>query len=375
MPHYKIEKQENGKFKIRVWSKRDALGKRKSKQESNISGYTAAKKRAQELEYELEEDIVDMTFLKLDDLYHEERKDKVSITTLHTSYKYDRERARNFLGNIKAKKINSAVIQKFIDMEQKQGLKKKTVQNHVAYIIAVLNWGVNYDKLDFNRVKKLNYKDDDEEFEATTLELDQLADMLVFLKENFYNLYIPTLVSILTGARRGETLGLTWDDIDFENNLICFQNNLVNIEGKPVSKKSLKNKKKKKFVAMADFLKEELLEHKAEIAIPQLDNHICSNYYTGQITPDYLTHAFHDFMLKKYNIEMREHDLRHTFSQLIYDNEILLIEKSKMMGHSDTQITKNVYTKHKVNQRMFFIVNTLGEELKSLMCAKRCAKN
>ena len=372
---YKIEKQPNGLYKVRVWSKQDALGKVKTKQKSDISGMTAARKWAQETEYELEENVSDITFLKLDDLYYNERKDKVSPTTLDTVFKYNRQLARNYLGNIKANRINTAIIQDFIDNEQKSGLKQKTVKNHVAYILSVLNWGVNFDKLEYNRVKKLNYKDDEEEFEATTLELEQVAEVLYFMKDKFYNLYIPTLIAFLTGARRGEILGLTWDMIDFENNIIHFKKNMVRSEGEQISKRKLKTKTSKRSVAMADFLKEELLEHKTKLAIPEIDDHVCSNVFEGQISPDYLTHTFHDFMKNKFDIEMREHDLRHTFSQLVYDNEELLLTKSKMMGHSSTDITKNVYTRHKVNARMFNIVNTLGETLRERMIDLKNAEN
>ena len=366
---YKIEKQPNGKYKIRIWSKADKLGKIKTKQLSNISGITAAKKIAQELEYQLEENIADITFLKLDDLYYEERKNKVSPTTLNTVYKHNRQIIRNYLKNIKANKINTAIVQKFIDDEQNKGLKKKTVKNHVAYLLAVINWGVNYDYLDFNRIKKLNYKEDEETFEATTLNIEQIATILKYMKQNLYNLYTPTLISVLTGSRRGETLGLTWNDIDFENNLIYFRNNIVNVNGKPINKTTLKTKNSKRVIAMADFLKEELIEHKNKFAPINIDDHVCSNIFQGEITPDYITHCFHDFMKNKYNINMREHDLRHNFSQLIYDNEELLLTKSKIMGHSNIDITKNVYTRHTVNQRMFDIVNSLGNMIKEKIYA------
>ena len=125
---YKIDKQPNGQYKVRVWSKEDSLGKIKTKQISNISGITSAKKIAKEIEYELEENINDISFLKLDDLYFEERKTKVSPTTLNTVYKHNRQIIRDYLGNIKANKINTAIIQRFIDKEQNKGLKKKTVK-------------------------------------------------------------------------------------------------------------------------------------------------------------------------------------------------------------------------------------------------------
>ena len=243
---YKIEKQENGKYTVRVWTKRDEFGKRKSKQVKDISGITAAKKYVQELEYELEENIEDITFEKLDDLHYEERKTKISPITLNTTYKNDRKIAREYLGKIKVSKINTHLIQNFIDKLQKKGLKKKTVKNYVSYILSVINWGVNYDYIEYNKIKKLNYKNDIEEFEPTTLTIEESAKILKYLKQNYYNLYIPTLISILTGARRGEALGLQWDNIDFENNIIYLKNNCISYEGKTETIQQLKTKKSKR---------------------------------------------------------------------------------------------------------------------------------
>lgn len=57
------------------------------------------------------------------------------------------------------------------------------------------------------------------------------------------------------------------------------------------------------------------------------------------------------------------------FKFCLYNNEELLLTKSKMLGHSNIEITKNVYTRHSVNQRMFDIVNTLGNIIKEKIYA------
>ncbi|MBQ8845061.1 MAG: site-specific integrase [Clostridia bacterium] len=362
---YKIELQENGKYRVRAWGKKDIFGKTQTKQVSNISGLTTAKKLALELEYEVKGDFIDITFNKLDDLRFEERKNKLSPTTLNTVYKLDRNIARTYFGKVKVKDITTRALQKFIDEYQNKGLKKKTVKNYVTYILSVINWGVNYDYISSNNIKKLNYKEDEEEFESTTLELEEIATILKDLKTNYYNLYIPTLIAVMTGARRGEVLGLTWENIDFENNIIYFKNNMITTNGKSYLKKSLKTKSSKRAIPLSNFLKEELLEHKNNY-FPDIQ--VCSNLFLNEIKPDYFTHKFHDYLLSKHNINMREHDLRHTFSQLIRDNEELIINKSKIMGHSDIQITKNIYTRNSINQNMFNMVNSLGDEIKRLMC-------
>lgn len=365
-----IEKQENEKFRVRVWSKRDAFGKRRSKQENDISGYVAAKKRAKELMYELEAEQTpkDLTFEQLDDMYFKERKTKVSPTTLANTFKYDRKLAREHFGKVKAANINTKMLQDYIDKLEQRNLREHTVKNYAKYVSTVLRWGVNEDILDFYKIKKLHYKKDEEPFEATTLTLDQTAELLNFMRVDDYNLFIPTLLSTLTGARRGEVLGLTWDDIDFENNIIYFRNNLVPIEGQIISKKILKTKSSRRMVALCDFLKKELLKHKPLSVSKQ----VCSNVFNGDITPDYLTKQFPIAAETLFNIHMREHDTRQNFSQLIYENENLLEERAKIMGHSDKNTTLNVYTRHRVTQKERDLLNAFGSILEEKMCQKMC---
>jgi integrase len=45
--------------------------------------------------------------------------------------------------------------------------------------------------------------------------------MLNALKDT--NIYLPTLLAVGLGLRRGEVLGLQWDNIDFEKNLISIK--------------------------------------------------------------------------------------------------------------------------------------------------------
>ena len=370
-----IDKLPNGKYKVRVWGKKDIFGIRRSAQKSNISGITAAEKWGQLTEDKLNEGAEylsrDISFKELDIRYIEERKTKVSPTTIHTTYGSQRKKILEFMKDIKAKNVSTNIVQKFIDEEQAKGMKKKTAKNYVAYIKAVINWGVAHDYLEFNRISRINYKEDDDIFEPTPLTLEQTAQVLAKLKVNCYNVYIPTLISILTSARRGEALGLLWDNIDFDKNVIYFRNNMISVGGKPIEKTKMKTKTSRRAVPMCDFLKEELLRHKEKYALPN-DNHVCSNVFIGQVTPDYLTHMLHDYIYQVLKIEVREHDMRHTFSQIFEEESELLKLKSEMMGHSDILITRQVYTQPNFIRQMHYM-NIIATELKAKMCAYMCA--
>lgn len=367
----------SNKYKARVWCS-DVFGERRSAQCSNFDSRRAAENWADAALERLSDGLEcydgNILFRDLDEKYYNERKVKVSPTTLHTTFGIIRQTVLEYMRDIKAKNVSTSVVQEFVDDRQTKGAKKKTAKNYVSYIKAVINWGVAHDYLEHNRIKKISYIEDDEDYEPRPLTLNEVAMLLVDFRRNCYSLYIATLTTILTSARRGEVLGLTWDNIDFDSNTISFHKQLISIKGQPIEKVKLKTKSSRRTVPLCNFLKEELLEHKEKFADPD-DDHICSNIFQGRITPDYLSSKLHDYVLGQFGIDMREHDLRHTFSQLFVElaDELLRI-KSELMGHSDIVITRDVYTRPDHIKKKA-LLDKIGELLKQTMCAIECANN
>lgn len=352
----KVEKMPDETYSVRVWAKyRDVFGKRKTKYKSGFKSILAAKrwgKETEDLLIESDFNNTDINFATLHELYLEAKKNKISPTTLDKT-SYIVERILKYLGQVKIKDINTRVVQQFINYlstlpnknNPSEKLRKGTIEKYYKYIQAVLNWGVAQDYLEYNRVKRVEFPEDKKLFEPTILNAQQLGELLAFLKKNFYNLYIPVLLSCTTSARRGEYLGIKWDAIDFENDTIDIRNNRVQVKNEIFDKTKLKTSKSKRLLPMSNFVKKELLEHK-ELCKHLNSPYVCANPFCGELptNPTYITKSFHDVVKENFGIEMRVHDLRHCFNQLAYEENIDDTTRIKLMGHSNVDINRNIYT-------------------------------
>jgi len=145
-------------------------------------------------------------------------------------------------------------------------------------------------------------------------------------------LYSYVLISLTTGARQGEILGLEWRHIDFDNRLayLCETKN-----GRPRS------------IALADSVVEELKTRylKRNPAKPLV---FASKTAFGKID---LKKAWGEALKRANIVDCRAHDMRHTFCTLAAKQGASNLELSTAMGHRtlamlqrythlDVQVTK-----------------------------------
>lgn len=360
----KITQKEDGTYTVRVWAKsQDIFGKRKTMQKSKIKTFVAAKKLGQELESSINEDSPNksISFGELEKRYFDKRTLKMSPETI-ANLKPIRERVLKFWAKIPLEKINTNIAQKYVD--SLVGLKKNgTIKRDMSHINAVINWGVGQDYLEYNKIKRLDYPEEDI-FEPTLLSAEQIGDVLRFIKQYCYNIYIPVLLYATTGERRGEGLGIKKECIDFDNSILQIKNNMIQVNGNVVEKEKLKTRTSKRNIAVSEFVKNELKQHlKMNEGLD--DEHICANIFIGRTpTPNYVSKKFHSIMKSQFKIDMRLHDLRHSFNQIAYEEDIDLSTRSKMLGHSSEEITNNVYTHFSANKSKIAI-NKISNKIES----------
>ena len=133
------------------------------------------------------------------------------------------------IGNIKLYKLTSFVVQDFVDglgrkTDERKALSPKTIKCIHGVLHKVLSKAVGLGYLSKNpadgatlpKVKQIDVK---------PLNDRQTVEFLMAIKGDIYNQVY--MIALFMGLRQGEVLGLAWDCIDWENNVITIKQQLL----------------------------------------------------------------------------------------------------------------------------------------------------
>ena len=156
---------------------------------------------------------------------------------------------------------------------------------------------------------------------------------------------------LITGARRGEILGLKWDKVDFDKNRIYICNSILYSSDRGVYEDTPKTEKSKRFVTLPLETMNELKAYKQYQAqeffkngIPQsINGYVFSQIDGTAMHPDSVTDYLKKFS-KKYNLpHINAHAFRHTMASMLYFNGVDSVSISKRLGHAQVSTTANIY--------------------------------
>jgi len=175
----------------------------------------------------------------------------------------------------------------------------------------------------------------------------QSVIFLTNAKEDKYGALFNLLLK--TGMRVGESLGLTWDDINFSRKEITINKQFTDGEERDDAKTEESNRT----IKIGDDLLEDLkvhqidqLEYKSTALSGYNDNNLVfANEVGNHISLSNLRKRHFKPLLDKSGIttRVRIHDLRHTFASINLMNNVPLLVVSKYLGHSSPRITLEVY--------------------------------
>ena len=253
------------------------------------------------------------------------------------------------IGEIPLEKLTSLELQKFYkkllekgrvdrleSKHQSKGLSPKTVRNIHQIISSAMNLAREQKLIAVNpsegcALPRLEHR------EMQTLSVEQLQSFLREAKDSgVFELYY---LELATGLRRGELLGLKWEDIDLERGDLRVRRQIARING-DVVEAPLKTKNAYRTLPLAEDTIGVLEAQRKKTGDSPW---VFPSPTGGPISPDSVLHMLHRVLKRAGLPRVRFHDLRHTFATLALQNGVDVKTVSGMLGHYSAGFTLDTY--------------------------------
>lgn len=304
---------------------------------------------------------------------------------------------RNGIGNRKIADIKYSDIKGlYVNLISESGLSMKTLKVIDAIIYQVFTFAEREEYIRSNPVKGVAVEVCRElELKPTKKKALTIAEQDTFVKycvgSEKYRRWAPIVIFMLgTGCRVGETVGLRWEDCDFDRRLIFINHQLL-YRSRKVEDEEWRYIAKPKtesglrvipmLNAVYDILTKEYERQKKEgfctDSVDGYTNFIFMNS-NGRATCDSNIISAFSSICKDYNKAAREmsavdgtepfllpritpHTLRHTFCTRLCENETNLKVIQEIMGHKNISITMDIYNEATTDKKVECFENLEGK--------------
>jgi integrase len=181
--------------------------------------------------------------------------------------------------------------------------------------------------------------------------LDEAATAKLLRSASDSRLSLPVLLAVTTGLRRGEILGLRWQDVDLHKSSLAVRQSLEQTRG-GLAFKQPKTAKSRRVVALPALAVEALKQRKVEQATtrlalgPSYQDHdlVCPRDDGTPWPPDSFSSSFVGLVRRAGVPTIRFHDLRHTHATQLLRQGVHPKVVSERLGHATVGITLDVYS-------------------------------
>ncbi|PLT32534.1 site-specific integrase [Bacillus sp. V5-8f] len=297
----------------------------------------------------------DITFSEYVDYWFENYA--VSNTSQKTMEVYSyiiKQHLKPSLGHFKISKLLPSHLQEYYSKKLKDGkiegggLSAQSVKHHHRLISKVLKDAVKWEFLTRNVAESVE-PPKTKKTEMHTWDSYEVKTFLYSSRTSTY--YWVYLTAIYTGMRRGEILGLRWQDVDFENHIIYVRQTMQPIINQGLTFKEPKSGKGRS-ITITPFLTKELkklykkqLENKLSFGSSYQDQGLVFSQVNGNpLQPSEVSKKFLKAIEAANLHRIRFHDLRHTHATLMLQQGVHPKVVSERLGHSTISITLDIYS-------------------------------
>ena len=262
------------------------------------------------------------------------------------------------IGHIKLRELRADHLNDLYTLLGQEGLNKrtggklsaKTILEHHRLISTVLEQAVKEGLVPFNVASRATLPKAEHK-EVNYFQPEQVAAIRDALE--LEPIKWKTLIHLLliTGARRGEILGLKWDKVDFAGNRIYICNSVLYSADVGIYETTPKTERSKRYIT----LPVESMQLLREYRVWQIERRLqLGGYYQdrgflftqedgGPMHPDSVTDWLNKFSIRHGLPHINAHAFRHTMASMLYFNGVDSVSISKRLGHAQVSTTANIY--------------------------------
>lgn len=156
---------------------------------------------------------------------------------------------------------------------------------------------------------------------------------------------------LMTGLRRGELIGLFWQDIDFDRKELLVRRTVSRFDRKTIVS-TPKTRSSERRIPLSDGVLALLLEQKKYVAFLKNSEGsgwndtaaVFTGIHGGFMSGDYLNNCFRNMMKDAGMPGMHLHDLRHANASILINEGVPMKVVSEHLGHSSVNVTEKFYT-------------------------------
>jgi len=274
-----------------------------------------------------------------------------------TRYRELTSRIYPSIGHIKLRDIRADHLNTLYSDLGKEGVSKrggrlspKTILEHHRLIHTVLEQAVKESLIPFNPADRVTLPKVEKK-EVNYFQPEQIADIREALESEPLKWKMLTHMLLITGARRGEILGLKWNKVDFDNNRIFIDNNILYTPDRGIYEDTPKTKQSMRYISLPEETMLLLREYRdwqiREMfrlgAYYNRKDFVFSQDNGEPMHPDSVTDWLNKFS-KRHNLpHINPHAFRHTMASMLYFNNVDSVSISKRLGHAQVSTTANIY--------------------------------
>ncbi len=260
------------------------------------------------------------------------------------------------IGGIKLQSLKSSHIQEIYNKMKTEGLSGTSIK-HAHIIIFQSLKQAKVDKLISSNPDENTTRPKRTKSVISVLSVEDEKKLVEYLSNDVYGVGIK--LTLNTGLRLGELLGLKWTDIDFNNKTLSVNKSLSRcIEVSSLGKynshlelHSVKTNSSIRTIPLLDLDLEMLIYYKENIHLNNKNNLLFPSSKATLMEPKNYTDKFHK-ILNKLNIPyIKFHALRHTFATRALEFNIHPKHVQEILGHSSISMTLDTYSHILPNQK------------------------